>query len=52
MNDRPKPAGGKAPKLPGHSPQPLPPQRPTEDQRWQRTVRFNWDKGGSKGGRK
>jgi hypothetical protein len=28
------------------------PQRPAQDQRWQRTVRFNWDKGGSKGGRK
>ena len=26
--------------------------RQTQDQRWQRTVRFNWDKGGSKGGRK
>lgn len=26
--------------------------RQAEDQRWQRTVRFNWDKGGSQGGRR
>lgn len=31
---------------------PAPNQRQAPDQRWQRTVRFNWDKGGSKGGRK
>lgn len=31
-----------------HTPNP----RAAEDLRWQRTVRFNWDKGGSKGGRK
>jgi len=39
-----------------NSPAPALPRRPTTgatpDQRWQRTVRFNWDKGGSKGGRK
>jgi hypothetical protein len=42
------------------APPPQKPQVPTpadnprqaEDLRWQRTVRFNWDKGGSKGGRK
>jgi hypothetical protein len=27
-------------------------RRTTPDQRWQRTVRFNWDKGGSRGGRR
>ncbi|MFA7291176.1 MAG: hypothetical protein WC023_02905 [Rhodocyclaceae bacterium] len=52
MNDRQKPSGSKAPQKHGQTPLPLQPQRQTEDQRWQRTVRFNWDKGGSKGGRK
>jgi hypothetical protein len=42
---------------------PFPPSQPAEcpaipnplrqaDQRWQRTVRYGWDKGGSRGGRK
>ncbi|MFC5300527.1 hypothetical protein [Azospira restricta] len=50
MGHKPKPP---APPKPAKQP---PPQdlnpRPSEDQRWQRTVRFNWDKGGSQGGRR
>lgn len=34
------------------SPQRTTNPRATEDLRWQRNVRFNWDKGGSRGGRK
>ena len=40
--DRPEAKSG----LPASNP------RQAQDLRWQRTVRFNWDKGGSKGGRK
>ena len=52
MKNRQKPADGQAPTKPGHTPLPVPPQRQTEDQRWQRTVRFNWDNGGKRGGNK
>ena len=49
------------PKLPAKHP--LPPDQATNtqtmpnplrqaDNRWQRTVRYGWDKGGSRGGRK
>ena len=52
MNDKPKspvpPTAKPAQRtrLPAENP------RQAEDQRWQRTVRFNWDKGGSQGGRR
>lgn len=53
MNDKPKPAPRPAPKIPDGKPPrktfASPPQKP--DARWQRTVRYGWDKGGSKGGR-
>lgn len=52
MKNKQKPADGQAPTKPGHTPLPVPPQRQTEDQRWQRTVRFNWDNGGKRGGNK
>jgi len=31
---------------------PLPEPSRQADQRWQRTVRYGWDKGGARGGRK
>jgi hypothetical protein len=34
------------------SPPPAPNPRQAEDLRWQRTVRFNWDNGGKRGGNK
>ena len=46
------PAPGKSPRPPASTPAPATNPRLLQDQRWQRTVRFNWDKGGSKGGRK
>lgn len=53
MMPRPKPPSAKAPSPAASAPLRNPPNPgPTLDQRWQRTVRFNWDKGGSKGGRK
>ena len=48
MKNRQKPADSQAP----HPSLPVPPQRQTEDRRWQRTVRFNWDNGGKRGGNK
>ena len=54
MTTRPKTSPARTPQPPAraeHSPTGHNP-RPTQDQRWQRTVRFNWDKGGSRGGRK
>ncbi|WP_319240545.1 hypothetical protein [uncultured Propionivibrio sp.] len=48
----PKPPSGHAKSPPAPS---LPPRASTTNtgaERWQRTVRFNWDKGGSKGGRR
>lgn len=41
--------GGKTSKKPAPA-APVPPAQPTT--RWQRTQRYAWDKGGSKGGRK
>lgn len=41
--------GVKGPKKPAPA-APVPPAQPTV--RWQRTQRYVWDKGGSKGGRK
>ena len=41
--------GVKGPKKPAPA-APVPPAQPTG--RWQRTERYVWDKGGSKGGRK
>ena len=38
---------GKAPQ----NPPPVPNTLTQADNRWQRTVRYGWDKGGSKGGR-
>ncbi len=46
----PSPDG--TPRRPARTPPPAGNPRFAQDQRWQRTVRFNWDKGGSKGGRK
>jgi hypothetical protein len=45
----------KAPVPPTPKPQappPAPNPRQAEDLRWQRTVRFNWDNGGKRGGNK
>lgn len=52
MTDKPKPPGHPAPKPPLRhgNPAPANPLRQA-DSRWQRTVRYGWDKGGSKGGR-
>ncbi len=38
--------GGQAPQTPQKNP------LPQSDSRWQRTVRYGWDKGGARGGRK
>ena len=52
MTDKPKPPGHPAPKPTTRhgNPAPANPLRQA-DARWQRTVRYGWDKGGSKGGR-
>jgi len=53
MRNKPKPPA-KQPLRPGTPPgdQPLPNPLRQADTRWQRTVRYGWDKGGSRGGRK
>lgn len=52
MNDKPKSPAPPTAKPAQRTPLPATNPRQTEDQRWQRTVRFNWDKGGSQGGRR
>ena len=54
MPAKPKPpARPVATAKPGRSPA-TPPRAslPSADSRWQRTVRYGWDKGGARGGRK
>ena len=51
------PAKTKPPARPAGARRPLPQPAaqaplPAADGRWQRSVRYNWDKGGSRGGRK
>ena len=53
MNSKSKPPArpsshGKAPQ----NPPPVPNTLTQADNRWQRTVRYGWDKGGSRGGRR
>ncbi|MBW7900484.1 MAG: hypothetical protein H3C26_03350 [Rhodocyclaceae bacterium] len=52
MSRKPKPPAPPAPKPAKPTAPPAEDLRPAEDRRWQRTVRFNWDKGGSQGGRR
>jgi len=58
MKHKPKPPAATPPNMPrspnltNRSAAPAPDPRRDEDRRWQRTVRFNWDKGGSQGGRR
>lgn len=53
MRNKPKPPA-KPPLRPDTSPdnQTLPNPLRQADNRWQRTVRYGWDMGGSRGGRK
>ncbi len=53
MRNKPKPPA-KSPLRPETPPdnQTLPNPLRQADNRWQRTVRYGWDKGGSRGGRK
>jgi len=46
----PQPEPGTTVPKAGNGPVDNPLRQP--DSRWQRTVRFNWDKGGSRGGRR
>lgn len=51
------PTPDKPPRRPPRRPTRTPPATPgnprlSEDQRWQHTVRFNWDNGGRRGGGK
>ncbi|HEX5801727.1 MAG TPA: hypothetical protein VFY24_01785 [Azospira sp.] len=52
MNHKPKSPTPPTAKPAKRAPLPIANPRQAEDQRWQRTVRFNWDKGGSQGGRR
>jgi len=53
MTIKPKAPAKPAPKLKAlQDRQPAPNPLRQADNRWQRTVRFGWDKGGSQGGRK
>ncbi|MBI2306547.1 MAG: hypothetical protein HYU78_04520 [Rhodocyclales bacterium] len=52
MRHKPKSPPPPAPKPSKQAVPPAANPRQAEDQRWQRTVRFNWDKGGSQGGRR
>jgi len=52
MNIKQKPPARSAPKpKTEHKRQPVPNPLRQADSRWQRTVRYGWDKGGSRGGR-
>jgi hypothetical protein len=50
MTTKPKTVSPPPPKP--RTPAPAANPRQAEDQRWQRTVRFNWDNGGKRGGNK
>jgi hypothetical protein len=53
MTGKPKPPARPARKAPVPTAQaPVPNTAPPPDARWQRTVRYGWDKGGARGGRK
>lgn len=51
MTTKPKKTTPPPKKPSGPPPTPAAPGQ-TEDQRWQRTVRFNWDNSGKRGGNK
>jgi len=52
MTDKPTPRVKPASKAPARPPVPPPAtDRRQPETRWQRTARYGWDKGGSKGGR-
>lgn len=52
MTGKPKPPAKPAPKPPAPRSAPaIPDALARKDSRWQRTVRYGWDKGGSRGGR-
>ncbi|MEI7431130.1 MAG: hypothetical protein WCL27_11805 [Betaproteobacteria bacterium] len=52
MTAKPKPPASMIPKPKASPPRKsTPPSLPQADSRWQRTVRYGWDKGGAKGGR-
>lgn len=54
MSGKPKPPRKPAAQAPAKPAIPQTVQNPLNqaDTRWQRTVRYNWDKGGAKGGKR
>jgi len=53
MRNKPKPPANRpSPPSPQADGPAVPNPLRQADQRWQRTVRYGWDKGGSRGGRK